>query len=197
MFAGQVKIVSYSSCQDKCNIEIFLSPDWCLLFTSAAYIQVHFRLAVDIIMEVNTLQSGLGPYCIIKLPKNIGRLKGRQSCEWWEISLRLFSQLFIHSKEENCFSRQIIALCRSKVLQNAPRGSILQYFWTALRDNRSLRPLFCLLFEWLLKKGFTAFTIFYLAFQGSTSCLTVYILISWLIWIHTICKEVTKCWHVP
>ena len=33
--------------------------------------------------------------------------------------------------------------------------SILQYVWPALSDNRSLKPITGLLFEWLLKTGFT------------------------------------------
>ena len=34
--------------------------------------------------------------------------------------------------------------------------SILQYFWPALSDNRSWKPIFGPLFEWLLKTGLTA-----------------------------------------
>ena len=33
--------------------------------------------------------------------------------------------------------------------------SILQYVWSALSDNRSSKPIFCPLFEWPLKTGFT------------------------------------------
>ena len=33
--------------------------------------------------------------------------------------------------------------------------SILQYFWSALSDNRYWKPIFGLLFEWRLKTGFT------------------------------------------
>ena len=32
----------------------------------------------------------------------------------------------IEKKDQKCFLRQIVAKCRSRVLQNAP---ILQYFW--------------------------------------------------------------------
>ena len=35
----------------------------------------------------------------------------------------------------------MVALWMSKVLQNAPRGSILQYFWPALSNNRSWKPV--------------------------------------------------------
>ena len=37
---------------------------------------------------------------------------------------------------------------------SASPWSILQYFWSALSDNRSWKPIFCL-FEWPLKTGFT------------------------------------------
>ena len=58
-------------------------------------------------------------------------------------------------KTKNWFLRLIIAICRSKVLQNAPlmqvesiaecsKGSILQYFRPSLSYHLSLRPLFCL-----------------------------------------------------
>ena len=48
------------------------------------------------------------------------------------------------SKGQNWVSRPIIALCRSKVLQNAPKGSILQYVWPSLSYHLSLRSLYCL-----------------------------------------------------
>ena len=44
-------------------------------------------------------------------------------------------------KTKTWFSRQILAKCRSKVLQ---KESILQYFRPSLSYNLSLRPLFCL-----------------------------------------------------
>ena len=64
--------------------QYFLSQKCFLLFTSAAYIQVHFRL--DIIMEANTMnpgqtappweQSDLDPYCFQnRLPKNMTKVK--------------------------------------------------------------------------------------------------------------------------
>ena len=60
----------------------FLSRKYCLLFISAANIQVHFRL--DFIMEAITMNPeirllpcehpDLDPYCLqYRLPKNIGR----------------------------------------------------------------------------------------------------------------------------
>ena len=55
-----------------------LLQKYSLLFTTAAYIPVHFRL--DFIMEANHLNpdqtdmSSLGPYCLqYWLPKNISR----------------------------------------------------------------------------------------------------------------------------
>ena len=39
--------------------------------------------------------------------------------------------------------------------------SILQYFWPALSDNRSWKPIFGLLFEWPLKTGFTVLVLFH------------------------------------
>ena len=59
-----------------------------LLFTSATYIQVHFRL--DFMMEANTMgpdqtapwRSDLGPYCLeYRLHKNIRKLESR-----WQLS---------------------------------------------------------------------------------------------------------------
>ena len=57
-------------------------------------------------------------------------------------------------KNKKWVSRPIIAKCRSKALQNAPRGSILQYFWPALSYHMASRP-FLSIFEWPLKTGFT------------------------------------------
>ena len=37
-------------------------------------------------------------------------------------------------------------------------GSILQYFWPALSDHPSWKPIFWLSFEWSLKTGFTVLT---------------------------------------
>ena len=55
-------------------------------------------------------------------------------------------------KDQNLFLRPLIALCRSKVLQNAP---ILQYVRPSFRYHLSLRYLFCLVcFEWQLKAVF-------------------------------------------
>ena len=42
-----------------------------------------------------------------------------------------------------------------KVESIAECWSILQYFWPALSDNWSWKPIFGLLFEWPLKTGFT------------------------------------------
>ena len=47
------------------------------------------------------------------------------------------------SKRPKCFSRLIISSWSSSVLQNAPRGSILQYFRPSLSNHLSLRSLFC------------------------------------------------------
>ena len=54
----------------------------------------------------------------------------------------------------------MVAKWRSKVLQNAPRGSILQYFWPALRDNWSWKPIFGL-FE---SGGFTLILLYLSSF---------------------------------
>ena len=48
----------------------------------------------------------------------------------------------LSKRQKNRFPRPSIALCRSKVLQNAP--SILQYFRSSLSFHLSLRSLFCL-----------------------------------------------------
>ena len=58
---------------------------------------------------------------------------------------------------KNWFSRLIIAKCRSKVLQNAPRvsRSILQFFRPSLSYHLSLKSFVLSIFEWSLKTGFT------------------------------------------
>ena len=60
-------------------------------------------------------------------------------------------------EDQNWFSRMIIALCRSKVLQNAPREH------SAIRSTFIKLPfvieIFVLsIFEWPLKTGFTVFS---------------------------------------
>ena len=47
---------------------------------------------------------------------------------------------------KNCFSRSIIAKCRSKVLQNAPTYIKLPFVF---------KTFVLSIFEWLLKTGFT------------------------------------------
>ena len=47
------------------------------------------------------------------------------------------------SKYQNWFPRPIIAECRSKVLQNAPRGAICKYFRPSISYHLSLRSFFC------------------------------------------------------
>ena len=71
---------------------IFLPWKCCLLYMSAAYIQVHFRL--DFFMKANSIdpdqtapkeQSDLGPYCLqYRLPKNISRREEQWTSRgWW------------------------------------------------------------------------------------------------------------------
>ena len=58
-----------------------------------------------------------------------------------------------HSKRRlNLFLRPIIARCRSKVLQNAPSGSILQYLRSSLSHHSSLRSFFCLFLSGRLRQ---------------------------------------------
>ena len=55
-------------------------------------------------------------------------------------------------KTKNRISTWVIAKYRSKVLQNAPRGSILQNFQPAFSYHLSLRPLFCLFLSGCLRQ---------------------------------------------
>ena len=50
-----------------------------------------------------------------------------------------------------------------KVKSNAEYSTwrILQYFWPALSDNWSWKSIFGILFEWLLKTGFTVFNLIF------------------------------------
>ena len=59
-----------------------------------------------------------------------------------------------HSKDKNLFSRPIIALCWSKVLQNAPRedSAILS---TSIKLPFVSKTFVLSIFEWSLKTGFT------------------------------------------
>ena len=78
---------------------------------------------------------------------------GVQSCcefvwSYWKYECRGTVKLVLngHSqKDHNWFSRHIIALCRSKVLQNAPKGAFCNIFQPTLRYHLSLKSLFCLL----------------------------------------------------
>ena len=42
-------------------------------------------------------------------------------------------------------------------IANCSPWSILQYFWPALSNIRYWKTIFCVLFEWPLKTGFTVF----------------------------------------
>ena len=66
-------------------------------------------------------------------------------------------------KTVNWFSRPIITLCRAKVLQNAPKGGILQYFRPSLSYQLSLRSLFC-----LLSSGRLHYKLVHVFFQAAT-----------------------------
>ena len=46
-------------------------------------------------------------------------------------------------------------LMKLKSIAECSHWSILQYFWPALSDIRSWKPIFGVHFEWLLKTGFT------------------------------------------
>ena len=46
------------------------------------------------------------------------------------------------------------SLTKVKSIAEYSPWSILLYFWPALSDNRSWKPMFGLLFEWPLKTGF-------------------------------------------
>ena len=48
------------------------------------------------------------------------------------------------------------SLMKVKSIAECSPWSILQYFWPALSDNRSRKPIFGLLFQWPLKTDFTA-----------------------------------------
>ena len=54
-------------------------------------------------------------------------------------------------RKSQMFLRPIFAKCRSKVLQNAPNGSILQYFQLSLSYHMSFRSLFCLVLSGRLR----------------------------------------------
>ena len=79
----------------------------------------------------------------------------------------------LNKKTKQCFSRQIIAYCRSEVSQNFPLGAfvalslgtvrylwlriltvvhILQYFWPSLTHHLSIRYLFCLFLSGRLRQ---------------------------------------------
>ena len=47
------------------------------------------------------------------------------------------------------------SVMKDKSIAECPPWSILQYFWPALSNYRSWKPIFTLLFEWPLKAGFT------------------------------------------
>ena len=49
------------------------------------------------------------------------------------------------------------SLMKVESIAECSHWSILQYFWPALSNNRSWKPIFGLLFEWPLKTGFTVF----------------------------------------
>ena len=60
----------------------------------------------------------------------------------------------LKKKTKNCFSRQIIAKCKSKVLQNAPREhfAILSTF---IKVPFVFKTFILSFFEWSLKAGIT------------------------------------------
>ena len=60
----------------------------------------------------------------------------------------------LKKEDQNWFSRPIIAYCRSKVLQNAPRehSTIL---WTCIKLPSVFETFVLSVFEWPLKAGFT------------------------------------------
>ena len=64
----------------------------------------------------------------------------------------------LKKKTKNWFSRPIIAYCRSKVLQNAPRehSAILSTF---IKLPFVFKLFNLSIFEWLLKTGFTVAAI--------------------------------------
>ena len=47
------------------------------------------------------------------------------------------------------------SLMKVESIAECSTWSILQYFWPALSDNWSWKPIFGLVFEWPLKTGFT------------------------------------------
>ena len=47
------------------------------------------------------------------------------------------------------------SLMKVESIAECPLWSIMQYVWPALSDNRCWKPIFDVLFEWLLKTGFT------------------------------------------
>ena len=52
-------------------------------------------------------------------------------------------------------------LMQVKSIVECSKGSILQYFRPSLSYHLSLRPLFCLFFEWQFFTGFTVCSILY------------------------------------
>ena len=77
----------------------------------------------------------------------------------------------LKKKTKSWFSRQLIAKCRSKVLQNAPRehSAILSTF---IKLPFVLKTFVLSIFEWPLKTGLTVFFFtFFRAYMGdSDSC---------------------------
>ena len=47
------------------------------------------------------------------------------------------------------------SLMKVKFIAECSPWTILQYFWPALSNNWSWNPIFGILFDWLLKTGFT------------------------------------------
>ena len=63
------------------------------------------------------------------------------------------------------------SLMKGESIAECSLWSILQYFWSALRDNRSWKPSFSCLFEWPLKTGFAVLYFFlWISFLSSKQC---------------------------
>ena len=59
------------------------------------------------------------------------------------------------SKRQKMVFNTDYCLMQVKSIAECSKGSILQYFWPSLSYQLSLRPLFCLFFEWPFYTGFT------------------------------------------